>query len=117
MFYGTLESEAPRAKREKKILLLDIDVNGAKEVKTLKEEALYVFIDSGDDLGVYKERILKRGREKEEEQIKRRLTRIPYELKSGRENADIRIKNSGSIEEYYHELNIVLFLEELNYFN
>lgn len=106
VFYGTLRGEISRAEEEKKILLLDIDVDGAREVKILKEEALYVFVDSGDDLRVYKERILKRGREKEGE-TKRRLVRIPYELKSGRENADLRIKNSGSIEEYYRELDII----------
>lgn len=112
VFYGTLQGEISRAKEEKKVLLLDIDVDGAREIKILKEKALYVFIDSGDDLEVYRERIIRRGREKEGE-AERRLARVPYELKSGRENADLRIKNSGSIEEYHLELNIVLFLQKI----
>lgn len=114
VFYGTPKSEVSRAKEEKRILLLDIDVDGARGVRETGETALYAFIDSGDDLEVYRERIIRRGRE-EGGEIEKRIARIPYELARGRKDADLRIRNYGSIEKYHYNLKIFLFLEEIKY--
>ncbi len=99
-FYGTPNSEIKRAKDEGKILLLDIDVAGACRVKNnLKKESLFIFIDSGDDLQLYQNRIINRGRSTDTiEKIRKRVDKIPKELNDGRFSADEIVGNNSTLK-------------------
>lgn len=94
-YYGTPKSEFDRAKQEGKILLLDIDVNGAVRLKRiLGDDVLFFFIHSGNDIFIYQERIIKRGRSTDTlEKIKKRIERIPIELNAGELDSDFMIPN------------------------
>ena len=76
--YGTLrrEVEDPRAKGEG--VILDIDVQGAAEVRKQCPDAVAVFMRASD-LKTYEERLRKRGTE-DEASIQRRLKAAPGEL-------------------------------------
>lgn len=99
-FYGTPILELERAKNEGKILLLDIDVKGACRIKEMfKGENLFILIDSGDDLLIYQNRIIQRGRETDTiEKVRKRVARIPQELNDGRFSAHEIIPNSSTVE-------------------
>ncbi len=93
-FYGTPKHQLEQAEKENKILLLDVDVNGATRFKKLLKNNLFVFIDSGDDIEVYKQRILLRKREVDtKESIKKRISRVPYELQLGRFECHFNLTN------------------------
>jgi guanylate kinase len=99
-FYGTPVSEVDRAKSEEKILVLDVDVKGACRLKNIYNgKTLFLFIDSGDDVLIYQNRIIQRGRETDPlEKVRKRVARIPQELSDGRFSAHEIIPNNSTIE-------------------
>jgi guanylate kinase len=105
-FYGTLRSEVGRAASEGKILILDIDIEGAKDVKEkLGDAAKLLFIDAGDDEKLYETRIRERARSSDTEQaILERIAKVSTELSEGRRMADGVIKNQGTLAEYHAEI-------------
>lgn len=76
--YGTRIRTIMEALRTKKILLLEIDVKGAEQIKRSFPDSVAIFIVP-PSLDVLEERLRKRGRDSEEE-IQKRLKRIPQEL-------------------------------------
>jgi guanylate kinase len=79
-WYGTPRKSLDQAKSEKKDLVLEIDVQGALQVKRKLPEAIAVFVlpPSREDL---ERRIRARGQDSEEE-IRRRLERARQEMLS-----------------------------------
>ncbi|MDX2129705.1 MAG: guanylate kinase [Chloroherpetonaceae bacterium] len=78
-YYGTLKSEVDRAYSESKVLLLDLDVDGALNVKKIyRERALLVFI-LPPSREILEDRLRKRGTDSEASILKR-LERVDYEL-------------------------------------
>jgi guanylate kinase len=102
-YYGIPLYQLKEAEEQKKVLVFDVDIKGALKLKKKfpgNDFAMF-FIDSGDDEKVYEKRIRSRNRKSDtEEKIKKRLDRIPMELKDGRLNADVIVYNRGSLEEY-----------------
>lgn len=82
-FYGTPKSELSRAKAQGKHLLLEIDLQGARQVKRIAPDSLSIFINppSWDEL---ESRLRKRATETEE-QIQTRLMTARTELASAGE--------------------------------
>jgi len=82
-FYGTPRSELYRAEASNSHLLLEIDLQGARQVKRLEPEAISIFINppSWDEL---ESRLRKRATETEE-QIQTRLMTARTELASAGE--------------------------------
>lgn len=101
--YGTPKSEIERAKGEGKILVMDIDVYAALEIKKMfgNRKVCIAFIDSGDNLDVYRERILARNRQSDtNSKIEKRILEIPNEIKCGRTNTDLLILNRNNTEAF-----------------
>jgi len=80
-YYGTLKSEVEKALVLGENLLFDVDVKGGLSIKRKFPQAVAIFIEP-PDMEVLKERLEKRGSETEE-QIERRLKRVPMELEKG----------------------------------
>jgi len=78
-YYGTFKAVVDELIEEGKVVLFDIDVNGAKAIKKYYPEAILFFIKP-PDLNTLKERLRLRKRESEAE-IKKRLKRIDFEYK------------------------------------
>jgi guanylate kinase len=76
--YGTLKSEVQRARKAGKALVLEIEVQGARQVREALPEAKQVFIAPPSD-DALRERLVKRSTDSPEE-IERRLTRAREEL-------------------------------------
>jgi guanylate kinase len=75
--YGTLRSELQRPAR---LVVLEIDLQGARQVRSTMPEAEQAFIaPPGDDLGELERRLVARGAESDE-QIQRRLAVAREEL-------------------------------------
>ena len=77
-FYGTSKRFVNEGLKEGKQLLLDIDVQGAMNVKKLFPEGIYIFI-TPPSLEALKARLIKRGTESDA-QIARRLKDAKWEL-------------------------------------
>ena len=78
-FYGTLKSEVDRLWELDKVVLFDVDVKGAKNIKRYFEDnALSIFIKP-PSFNVLKERLVKRNTETSED-LRKRLARVKYEL-------------------------------------
>lgn len=77
-FYGTLRSEVDDYRRRGIGVLLDIDVQGAAQVRACYAECLSIFIRTSSDED-YERRLRQRGTENEE-QIARRLATARREL-------------------------------------
>jgi len=77
-FYGTPASELERARREGKVLLLDIDVEGARQLRERGIDGLYVFLLPPSEAELER-RLRGRGTE-DEEQMRRRLERARFEM-------------------------------------
>ncbi len=77
-FYGTPKDEVERMLKEGHDVILDIDVQGAKQIKSKGKEGVYIFI-APPSLEVCRERLRKRGVDSEEE-IDRRLENAKKEL-------------------------------------
>ncbi len=76
--YGTLKSEVARIQGEHKWVLLEIDVEGARNVMQLYPDAVSVFLQTAS-IDVYEKRLRDRGTETEEV-IQRRLRTAREEL-------------------------------------
>jgi guanylate kinase len=76
-YYGTLRKTVENFLKEKKIVLFDIDVNGALNIKAAYPETLLIFIKAPTE-----DELIRRlkGRNSEETVIiKKRLERLPFE--------------------------------------
>ncbi len=80
--YGTLSGPVRRALKEGRDVVLEIDVQGARQVMRAMPEAVSIFV-SPVSLGQLEERLRKRGTESEE-QLKRRLEKAEWEMSEGR---------------------------------
>jgi guanylate kinase len=89
-YYGTLKSVVEDNLKKNRVVLFDIDVNGANAIKSHFPEALRFFIKP-PDLETLKKRLIARKRETDEE-IEKRLERIAYEYKQA-ENFDYIVIN------------------------
>jgi guanylate kinase len=76
--YGTLKSDVRKILDSGRHVLLDIEVQGAEQVRRLEPKAITLFILPSDPR-VLTERLIKRGSESPEE-IQRRLDRATYEV-------------------------------------
>jgi guanylate kinase len=81
--YGTLKSEVERARAAGKDLVLEIEVEGARQVREALPDAKQVFIAPPSDEAL-RERLVGRSTDSPEE-IERRLTRAREELDARRE--------------------------------
>jgi guanylate kinase len=78
-YYGTLKSVVETALKNGDVLLFDVDVNGAISIKRkFPDDAVLIFIKP-PNMEVLKERLKRRGTENEE-QLKKRIERVPMEL-------------------------------------
>ena len=111
-FYGTRFSDVEKAMEGGKNAVLEIDVDGAKKVKTKRPEAIAIFIkpDSIDTLKTHLER---RGTETPES-MQKRLGRAAYEIEAGcdPERYDAVIQNNDSVEENVQDLARILGLSK-----
>lgn len=76
--YGTLRSDVQRILDSGRHVLLDIEVQGAEQVRKVNTDALTIFILPSDP-HVLIQRLVKRGSESAQ-QIERRLERATYEI-------------------------------------
>lgn len=76
--YGTLKDEVEKVRKSGRHVLLDIDVEGAKQVLELEPDAITIFLLPSDPR-VLLDRLVKRKSETLEE-LKKRLDRADYEL-------------------------------------
>jgi len=76
--YGTLRRTVEEALEEGKVLLLEIDVQGARQIRRAFPENVSVFV-APPSLEVLEKRLRERGRDPEED-IERRLEAAPMEL-------------------------------------
>ncbi len=88
--YGTALAEIERATQAGQDLILDLDTQGALEVKSKKPTSVLIFIDTPDD-HILAQRLGKRGTEKEEVKFKR-LAQAEHE-RSFRKHYDYVITN------------------------
>jgi guanylate kinase len=77
--YGTLRAPLEKALSEGKVYLLEIDVQGALQLKAMKEPGIYVFI-SPPDFEELRRRLQKRGTE-QPEVLERRLHKAEDEYR------------------------------------
>lgn len=99
-YYGTLQSEIERISNDGKYCLLDLDIQGGKNIKATHPESILVFImpPSLDEL---KSRIVSRNQDRPE-QIETRLAKAMEEM-YGKEKYDYQIVND-NLENAYNEL-------------
>ncbi len=91
-YYGTLESEIQRIWDSNMHVLLDIDVDGAENIKKLyPHQSLILFIDSPNPNTLIK-RLKKRNTESEES-LQSRIKRIDYEIKKAKHIMDCSVMN------------------------
>ncbi|MFN3135390.1 MAG: guanylate kinase [Candidatus Kryptonium sp.] len=82
-YYGTLKSVVENALKNGDVLVFDVDVNGAISIKKkFPEDSILIFIKP-PNMETLKER-LKRRKTESEEQIKKRLERVPMELEKAK---------------------------------
>ncbi|HRJ86930.1 MAG TPA: guanylate kinase [Ignavibacteria bacterium] len=94
-FYGTLKSEAEPFLKSDDIMILDVDVKGALNIKKMYPEAVTVFIDVPFDELL--RRLRNRNTETEEE-INKRASRIKMEA-GLKDKFDCIVDNSSGIEQ------------------
>jgi guanylate kinase len=82
-FYGTLRSQVRDAQARGQFLLLDIDVQGARQIRQAVPEAVHVFVmpPSGEELV---QRLVGRGSE-DDEKVQRRLKNALQEIATAAE--------------------------------
>jgi len=78
-YYGTPYKNIEKAVNLKKDIVLDIDVQGAKNIRKKFKDAILVFV-SPPSLKILKDRLMKRKQDSEEE-IKRRIKKAKMEMK------------------------------------
>ena len=107
-YYGTLKAVVDDLIEEGKVVLFDIDVNGAQAIKKYYPEAILFFI-MPPDLNTLKERLRLRKRESEAE-IKKRLKRIDLEYKMA-DSFDHIIVND-SLETAVKQIESIIFAKQ-----
>jgi len=105
--YGTLRTTVKEALERGKVLLLEIDVQGARQVRRAFPDSVLVFV-APPSLEILGERLRARGRDPEEE-IQRRLEVAPREL-SEAENYDYIVVNR-ELEEAVKTVEAILIAE------
>ncbi len=81
-YYGTPRSEIDKALASGENIVFDVDVNGALSIKNKYPEAVLIFIRP-PSVETLRERLKGRGSESEE-QVERRMARVPMELEKSR---------------------------------
>ncbi len=76
-YYGTLKETVEQHVRNHKVVLFDIDVNGALSIKRHYPQAILIFIKPPNEQVLIQR--LKQRHTESEESIKKRLQRLPYE--------------------------------------
>ncbi len=76
-YYGTLKDVVDRHVRNHKIVLFDIDVNGALSIKRHYPQAILIFLKPPDEQVLIQR--LKNRHTESEDAIRKRLQRLPYE--------------------------------------
>ncbi|MCS7166336.1 MAG: guanylate kinase [Gemmatales bacterium] len=76
--YGTLRREVERHWKDNYWVLLEIDVQGARQIRQLFPQAVMIFLQA-PDLAEYERRLRQRGTE-DENSLRRRLDAIHHEL-------------------------------------
>lgn len=110
-YYGTPKQFALNTLAENKDIVLDIDVQGALQVKKSYPQALMIFIIP-PSVEILEQRLRKRGTETEEK-IQRRLSNAKKEL-SLMNQYDYVVINT-TIEEAYQRLNAIITAEKCRY--
>lgn len=103
-FYGTLKSEVEPFLNSKEIMILDVDVKGALNIKELYKEAVTVFIDVPYD--VLLSRLKNRNTETDAE-IAKRASRIKMESEM-KDRFDYIVDNSRGIENAVEDLEKII---------
>lgn len=80
IYYGTPLSELERLWSDGKLILFDIDVKGALNLKQILESNILTIFLKPPSISILKERLLRRGTENAE-QIEKRIARAEYEIK------------------------------------
>ncbi len=78
-FYGTLKSEVERIWKKGKIMVFDIDVKGALNIKKIYGKDCFVVFIAPPSIDVLIERLKNRGTESEES-LKKRIERVRNEM-------------------------------------
>jgi len=101
--YGTSRASVAKVANQRKICILDIDMQGVKQIKQSGLKARYVFIEA-PSMEVLEMRLRERGTENEAS-LKRRLDAARGELDYGRTegNFDLRLVND-QVEKAYTQL-------------
>lgn len=98
-FYGTLKSEVEPFLNSKDIMILDVDVKGALNIKDLYPEAVTVFIDVPYEVLVNR---LKNRNTETEAEIEKRSSRIKMEAEL-KHKFDYIVDNSAGIDKAVSE--------------
>ena len=109
-YYGTLRSEFARAKDLGKHLILEIEVDGATQVKEKYPDAVLIMI-TPPSAAEQKHRLLSRGRDTEES-IARRLARAEAELDYLPRYDYLLLNESGKLDETVDEFFAIVTAEE-----
>jgi len=105
--YGTPKKAVEEALEEGKVLLLEIDVQGARQVRRTFPDSVLVFV-APPSLEVLEERLRARGRDPEEE-VRRRLEAAPRELSEAGSYNYIVV--NGDLEEAVRAVEAILIAE------
>lgn len=104
-YYGTLNSELERIWQQNKVVLFDVDVKGALNLKSMfGDSALSVFI-MPPDMKELEKRLRNRSTETEES-LKKRIAKARYEMKS-MNRFDVIIVNDDINETYNNSEKII----------
>lgn len=91
-YYGTLLSEIQRIWKSNKHVLLDIEVDGAENIKKLyPNQSLVLFIDTPNRRELIKR--LKSRKTETEDSLHNRIERINYEIEKGKRIMDFSVMN------------------------
>lgn len=104
-FYGTSKAEVARIKSLGSIAVFDIDVEGARKIKTKLGDAVkYIFVEA-PSLFELEKRIRERGRDKEE-RIIQRIAKAPHEMEQ-KIFADVVVTNDDLQEALFDTIHII----------
>jgi guanylate kinase len=98
-FYGTLKSEVEPFLKSHEIMILDVDVKGALNIKDLYKEAVTVFIDVPYEVLVSR---LKNRKTETEAEIEKRSSRIKMEAEL-KHRFDFIVDNSAGLDKAVSE--------------
>lgn len=108
-FYGTLKSEVNRLHSDGKIVILEIDIQGAQKIKDANIPCMFIFIDP-PSMAELETRLKSRGTE-DAESVALRISGAHAELAAG-VHYDHRVVNS-TIESAVQHIESILFLQEV----